>query len=227
MPTKTLFLILAPRPLSTRLGAFLFPETFSCKFFPKFFPPKGRRTFFYFYGAKNYGGKGLFSPQNRGGCPSFMPFLHIAKGLPSCLPSSSPVVNFQPIGANFRQKVAKVNIYLLALVFSRYFWRQQTAKSKHIFGKWCECVVSCVPLVEVFHYVHRVQVVRSCSFSLGVFRPFALPLSLSCFVCGALPFKYALISRFKGVLEGFGVRMYVCMGLVLCLDCVAFVRVWS
>ena len=71
------------------------------------------------------------------------------------------------------------------------------------------------------------QAVRSCSLSLGVFRPFALPLSLSCFVCGALPFKYALISRFKGVLARFGVLVCVCAGLVLCLDCVAFVRVWS
>ena len=41
-----------------------------------------------------------------------MPFLHIAKGLPSCLPSLSLVVNFQPIGANFRQKRAKVNDFL-------------------------------------------------------------------------------------------------------------------
>ena len=45
LPTKTLFLILASRPLSTRLGAFSFPETFSHKFFPKFFPIKPRRLF--------------------------------------------------------------------------------------------------------------------------------------------------------------------------------------
>ena len=72
--------------------------------------------------------------------------------------------------------------------------------------------MSCVPLVEVFHRVHWVQAVRSCSFSLGVFRPFALPLSLCCFACGALHLNMALFRVFKGFLEGFGVRMYVCMG---------------
>ena len=59
-----------------------------------------------------------------------MPFLHIAKGLPSCLPSSSPVVNFQSIRANFRQKGSKVNIYLLDFVSPRENRRQQTAKFK-------------------------------------------------------------------------------------------------
>ena len=34
-----------PRPLSTRLGAFSYPETFSRKFFPKFFPILPRRLF--------------------------------------------------------------------------------------------------------------------------------------------------------------------------------------
>ena len=89
-------------------------------------------------------------------------------------------------------------------MFSRDFWRQQTAKSKHIFGKWCECVVSCVPLVEVFHHVHRVQVVRSCSLSLGVFRPFCprlLSAFLLCLWC--IVFEYGFISRFKGVFSAF------------------------
>lgn len=99
------------------------------------------------------GVKGFFHPKIGGG-GSFMPFLHIAKGLPSCLPSSSLVVNFQPIGANFQQKVAKVNIYLLDFVSPREFRRQQSAKCKHIFEIWCECVWSCAPLVVVFHGVH-------------------------------------------------------------------------
>ena len=79
--------------------------------------------------------------------------------------------------------------------------------------------------------VHWWQVVRSCSLSLGVFRPFlpafAFPLSLSCFACGALHLNMALFSVLRGFLEGFMVRMYVCMGLVLCVACVAFVRVYS
>ena len=51
--------------------------------------------------------------------------------------------------------------------------------------------------------VHWVQVVRSCSLSLGVFRPFALPLPacLLCLWCIAL--EYGSISRFKGVFRGF------------------------
>lgn len=58
-----------------------------------------------------------------------MPFQHIIKGLPSCLPSSSPVVNFQPIGANFRQKGAKVNDFLGVLgVFSG---KSETEKGKN------------------------------------------------------------------------------------------------
>ena len=65
---------------------------------------------------------------SRGGCPFLYALPHIIKGLPSCLPSSSPVVNFQSIGANFRQKGAKVRFYLLALVFSRDFRIPKGAK---------------------------------------------------------------------------------------------------
>ena len=65
------------------------------------------------------GAKHSFRFPNGGGVPSFMPFLHIAKGAFVLPFSSSPVDNFQPIGANFRQKGAKVNDFLGALgVFS-------------------------------------------------------------------------------------------------------------
>ena len=43
-----------PRPLSAKIGGVLLPETFSRKKFPKIFPPKGRLTFCYIFGAKNY-----------------------------------------------------------------------------------------------------------------------------------------------------------------------------
>ena len=72
LPTKTLFLILAPRPLSTRLGAFLSPETFSHKFFPKFFSPRPRRLFSVFLVRKIMGVKGVFRPQIGGGWVSFV-----------------------------------------------------------------------------------------------------------------------------------------------------------
>ena len=147
-----------------------------------------------------------------------MPFLHIAKGLPSCLPSSSTVINFQSIGVNFRQKVAKVNIYLLDFVSPRENRRQQTAKSKHIFemqeGKRAEmwpavCLSSC-PLVQRsagfrgFRTCHRLALVlRWCapSFLSAFLLPFPAP-----------PFKYALFRVLKGFLARFGVRMYICMG---------------
>ena len=136
-----------------------------------------------------------------GGCPSFMPVLHIASGLPSCLPSSSLVVNFQPIGANFRQKVAKVNIYLLALVFSRDFWRPKRVKFK-IYLSFEGAGLPLWLSLWGGGGVHRVQAVRSCSLSLGVFRPFALPLSLSCFAC-RVACEYGFISHFKGVFSAF------------------------
>ena len=63
--------------------------------------------------------------------------------------------------------------------------------------------------------------------SCAVFRPFALPLSLSCFACGALHLNMALFRILRGFLEGFMVRMYICMGLGFCVDCGVFVRVWS
>ena len=63
-----------------------------------------------------------------------MPFLHIAKGHPSCLPSSSPVVNFQPIGANFQQKVAKVNFSLVCFGVFSGFSETKKGKSEIYFG---------------------------------------------------------------------------------------------
>ena len=56
----------------------------------------------------------------------------------------------------------------------------------------------------------------------GVFHAFC---PLSCFACGALHLNMALFRVLRGFLEGFGVLVWVCVGLVLCLDCVAFVRV--
>lgn len=61
-----------------------------------------------------------------------MPFLHIA-GLPSRLPLSSPVINFQTIGANFRQKGAKVNDFLGVLGVFSGIWETENGKNKDIF----------------------------------------------------------------------------------------------
>ena len=78
LPTKTLFLILASRPLSTRLGAFSSPETFPHKFFPKFFPIRPRRLFSVFLVRKIMGVEGAWRSPNGGGV-SLSYALHIAR----------------------------------------------------------------------------------------------------------------------------------------------------
>ena len=50
----------------------------------------------------------------------------------------------------------------------------------------------------------------------------ALSLCLWCVV-----FEYGSISRFKAFLARFGAFVWVCVGLVIFVACVAFVRVWS
>ena len=56
----------------------------------------------------------------------------------------------------------------------------------------------------------------------GVFHAFC---PLPCFACGALHLNMALFRVLRGFLEGFMVRMYIYMGLALCVDCGAFVCV--
>lgn len=48
---------------------------------------------------------------------------------------------------------------------------------------------------------------------------------LVCFVLVVSLANMALIRVLRGFLEGFGVRMYVCVGLGFCVDCGVFVRV--
>ena len=57
------------------------------------------------------------------------------------------------------------------------------------------------------------------------FLPDFCPLSR--FMLVASLANMALFRVLRGFLARFGVRMYICMGLVLCVACVAFVRVWS
>ena len=123
------------------------------------------------------------------------------------LPDSSGTPQGQK-GIESGQKVAKVNIYFLAFVFSREFWRPQTAKSKHIFGKWCWCVWSCAPLVVVFHRVHW----RRCAGFLsvlywlvssgGALHAFC---PLYCFVLAVSLANMALFRVLRGFLARFGV----------------------
>ena len=134
LPTKTLFLILAPRPLSTRLGAFSSPETFFHKFFPKFFPIRPRRTFFYFYGAKKYGGRRLL-PLPRWGGVSLLYALYtsnrysiLSSFLPPFLPPSWQI--FRQSGQIFGKKGQKLDFIWCGFVFSRDFRRPKRTKFK-------------------------------------------------------------------------------------------------
>ena len=84
------------------------------------------------------GVKGTCRSPNGGGCP-FLYALYMAKVAPfhPAAPSPFPALidaNFQSIGANFQQKGAKMKFYLLGLVFSRDFRRQQRAKFKIYFN---------------------------------------------------------------------------------------------
>ena len=166
LPTKLIFHILAPlAPSPQDWGLSFSPETFSHKFFPKFFPPKGRLTFCCIFGAKNYVLLGeLFSvfsvrkimrvrgtcrSANRGGGGSFCLLSIYQAGFHSLLLPESSITPQGQKGIESGQKGAKVNIYLLDFVSPREFRRPKGAKSKHIFEIWCECVWSCAPLVVV------------------------------------------------------------------------------
>ena len=112
-------------------------------------------------------------------------------------------------------------------MFSREFWRPKGAKSK-IYLSFEVAGASVVALSLGRWWWPLVQVVQGARVSGGVFRPF-LPdfCPLSCFMLVASLANMALFRVLRGFLARFGVRMYIYMGLVLCVDCVAFVRVWS
>ena len=140
------------------------------------------------------------------------------------LPDSSGTPQGQK-GIESGQKVAKVNFSLVCFgVFSGiletkkgkseiYFGFEDCRASVvalHLWRWWCLLGAGGALLLLLF----------GCVPSL---RPAFCPLS--CFACGALHLNMALFRVFKGFLEGFGVRMYVCMGLGFCVDCGAFVCV--
>ena len=162
------------------------------------------RTFFCIFGAKNYGGKRLLPLRQWGG-----------GGVPFCLLSiyqagfHSPLLPESPAlqkSIESGQNRSKVNIYLLDFVSPREFRRPKGTKSKHIFGKWCWCVVSCAPLVVVFHGVHWCRCAGFLSVlywlvsSGGALYAFC---PLYCIALCRVACKYGSISRFKGVFSGF------------------------
>lgn len=95
---------------------------------------------------------------------------------------------------------------------------------------WPWCVVSCAPLVVVSTggICAGFRTCRTChrlALVLWWCAPRLLPALLHC-AC-RVACEYGSISRFKGFLARFGVRMYVCVGLGFFVDCGVFVRVWS
>ena len=78
-----------------------------------------RRLFSVFLVRKIMRAKHSFRFPNGGGCPFLFAFSAYSKRAFVLPFSSSPVDNFQPIGANFRQKGAKMNFSLVVVgVFS-------------------------------------------------------------------------------------------------------------
>ena len=69
--------------------------------------------------------------------------------------------------------------------------------------------------------VRRSGLVRSFRAVFPAFCP------LSRFVLVGLLANMPLFRVLRAFLEGFGVVVWVCVVLVLCVACVAFVRVWS
>ena len=114
-------------------------------------------------------------------------------------------------------------------MFSRDFRRPKAAKLK-IYFNFEGCRASVVLLSSSFVVAVVVSTggrwsgCRAPGVLRCVFRPF---FPLSRFACGALHLNMALFRILRGFLAGFGVRMYICLAWVLCVACVAFVRVWS
>ena len=118
-------------------------------------------------------------------------------------------------------------------MFSREDRRPKGAKSKHIFEMWVQIVQVSPALLACIHRVHLGMCVgfrgcRTClnvGFVLWSCVPSFCPLSR--FVFGALLANMALFRVFRAFLAGFVVVVWVCVVLVLCVACGAFVRVWS
>ena len=153
-----------------------------------------------------------------GGCPPLVACSPLHRGI---------------FSAGTGRNVAKVRFYLIALVFSRGSWRQQSAKSKYILESgvcvWCRvCLSWWCSIVSTGSICAGLRTFRTClnagSGPLVVFPPFC---PLSRFACGALCLNMALFRVFRGFLGGFMGFVWVCAACVLCVACVAFVRVWS
>ena len=145
LPTKSIFHILAPlAPFPQDWGLSLPPKHFPANFFRNFFQSDQGdfflyfwcenyvflgRTFFYFFGAKNYGGEGHLSLLQWGGGGVPCPMLPYIAGIPFC-PLVFPFPAYHQGKKPRKQGKTgqKLDFIWCALVFSRCFGRPKGAK---------------------------------------------------------------------------------------------------
>ena len=174
----------------------------------------------------------LQSPALSLAVPAFVCFLLLEFSYsmsPALLESSSTPQGQK--GIETGQKGAKVNKFLVC--FGVFSGKSETknGKNKEIFYFWGFRGAAFILFYGGGGRVHWWQVVQGAgafvvlSWCVPSLSPCLLSLCCVCFPASAL--KYALFRVLRAFLEGFAVRMYICMGLVLCVACVGFVRVWS
>ena len=161
------------------------------------------------------GVKGSCRSANRGGCPSFMPFQY-STGIyfvPAFILSGR---QFSAHRGKFSAKQGKSEFFFGVLWCFLGKIGDQKGQNTNIFLKY-GAGVSCRVLLwwwcPLVAYVPDSgpagPVIGRLWSSCGVFHAFC---PLVCFACGALRLNMALFRVLRGFLEGFMVRMNVCMG---------------
>ena len=185
-------------------------QFYTRKFFPKIFLPKGRLTFCCIFGAKNYGGKGVFCSPNRGGGSFCM--LSIYQTGFSLLLTISGVLHHSTRAKRYRIRAKQgENEFLFGVLWCFLgIFGDRKGRNVNIFLK-CGCKVNagcgaaCLPF-DV-STCGRWSGSRACSL-LSWCAPSILS-ALLLYAC-RVACKYGSIWRFKGV---FGVVWVACVGL--------------
>ena len=216
-----------------KIGGFLLPRNIFPQIFSENFSNLAKATFFCIFGAKNYGGKRHLVLPKWGGVPFRM--LSTQQGSLHFIQQFRVPLLLQSwqIFGQSGQKVAKMNFFLLAFVFSRENRRPKGAKFKiylnlriagafvlalSLWRWWC-------PLVAGDQALWGFRTCQRLRWSSGrVFRCFC---PLSRFALGALPTNMALFRVLRAFLGGCPCWMWVCIASMLCVACGAFVRVNS
>ena len=177
-----------------------------------------------FMARKIMGAKHSFRSPNGGGCP-FLYALHTAKVAIFYPTAPSPFL--APIVLGFQTKRAKTGqkLYFICLLWC-FLGKigDNEGQNPNIFLKTREENGLKPGRPGCSRRVHWWQVVgfRGCPFLLWCVSSFC-PLSRSSL--GALLANMALFRVFRGFLEGFSCLVWVCVALVICVACGAFVCV--